>query len=166
MKQTFAGIILGASAIAAQVTCNAGVYSMGNAKPVPHQPDEVSISSFLFGNSHAEAYVSTNVLSRQPKWDGMSTNVPLSLERACILAKASMIHQYPNVKSWVVDWITFSEIGSSAPHSYTNVWHYYIHFRCCDSSQKVEFERNPTNCPYCVVLLDGTVVVPRASHAK
>lgn len=174
--------ILGMAAIAARVICQAhtNVYStnipsfaerngLTNSRfvqrevHVPHQADEVSLSSYTSydgSNSWGAAwFVTTNTLAKQPRWDGISSEAPLSSHKACALAVRHVRDQFPEIKSWSVESIELRHPYLDQIHPSPDVWIYAITFK--PRAPAVLIESSTNCCLSQFVLLDGTVVPPR-----
>src|SRR5205809_7034525 len=110
MNSGFAAIMTIAAIAARVMICQAqsNVYSLGLSSssfiPAPHRPDEVMLGNYNFEaaarSSRVEWYVSTNALAKQPRWDGVSSESPLSIEKASALAPKHVRAPFPAVPSW------------------------------------------------------------------
>jgi len=172
MKKSLHAGILSAAALAACMTCQGQVYSNGHV-PIPHQPDEICLWSYSCGtNFYTEWYVSTNTLAQQPRWDGFSAEVPVSVRQACALALKQSAKEHPDVKSWAVDSISLQNppalYGAMWWHS--NVWYYSVTLKPLDAKFQEQILGNNTTFPQFssmqMVLLDGTVVPGRTVQGK
>ena len=170
MKKPVHTGILGAAAIAASLTCQSGVYSIG-PPPLPHQPDEICLMTSTSGtNTCTEWYISTNILDQQPRWDGFSTEAPLSTRQACDLALKHAATEHPDVLSWAVDEVWLSHPPSNHEAIWTsNVWYYSITLKPRDAKFQDHFGTDCTLPKFSclqMVLLDGTVVPPKTGKRK
>ena len=182
MIRCIAGIVLSASALAAQVTCCAGVYgpplictsypwptSTVAPMPIPYTADEVKIASSarIWGttNSLTEWYVSTNVLLRQPKWNVATEAVPLTESKACLLAEGAVSCQYPKISGWKIGAMRRTTASWTGPDTNPTLWVYAIEVIPEDEEQAWVFEHSLTNQTTHIILKDGTVVAPRTSHS-
>ena len=105
--------------------------------------------------------VSTNTLARQPRWDGLSTKAPLSLQKACALALPHVRKQFPEVQVWSVESVS---LYKPEPESFRDVWCYDITFEPRNPDlEKRRIKSQDCASLYQIVLLDGTVVPPRAA---
>lgn len=135
--------------------------------PGPSRTDEVRVGSVIGSegswSSHVEWYVSTNVLARQPRWDGLSTEAPLSVAKACALAQPHVRELVPALESWAVESVYLRNLyrggGKERMYSYPDVWCYQITFMPRDPEVRARVERQATGYAMTqIVLLDGTVV--------
>jgi hypothetical protein len=153
-------------AIVAAMVCHAQVYSI-NGIPVlsPNErPGEVRVTTYTSTvgdrSTSVEWCISTNVLAKQPRWDGFSTESPLSVRSACVLALSAVTNRFPQVLSWSVQSVSLTNPYTEKGERYTNVWYYDIVFTPRDSVLQKQMEgEEPWMCQ--IVLLDGTVVPPR-----
>lgn len=164
MKRRFSKVLVASATLAAGVTCQAQVY---NQYLAPHLPDEVCVQNYHWGYgtnvSIMEYYVSTNALTSQPHWDGLSTEAPLSPHAACALALAHARKLVPEVQQWSIETVTLRKPDSQ---SYPDVWCYDITFEPQDQKLKSQLLDSGCTSFYQLVLLDGTVVSPRAAKEK
>jgi hypothetical protein len=181
--------ILSAAVIAARVVCHgqSNVYSVSIPSfaerngltvsrpprptlPAPHKADELRVASYSHGvgsvSSCTEWYVSTNDLAKQPRWDGFSKEIPLSIGKACALALAHISAQFPEIKSWSVESVSLRNPHPDRVKSYPDIWCYEIIFMPRDPELRKRFEDNATTCPMQLVLLDGTIVAPRSAKTE
>ena len=112
-------------------------------------------------------YVARSQLDRQPRWDGMSTNAPLSVEKACTIAVADVKKRFPAVGNWLVETVALRNlvIGGEGDntYSYPGVWCYEVTFVPADAATRKKFDTEVGDQPLTrVVLLDGTLVPSRA----
>lgn len=174
MKSRPAKGILTAAAIAARMICNGQqVYSVsipsfaersaamaalrtngGYMVTVPTVRignDEICIGSESVGSGTNSSYmawiVSTNVLAKQPRWDGISNDIPLNISKACTLVLPQVRKQFPEVRAWTVQSIS---LRKAAPGSFPDVWCYEFIFN----------EQTNAYADRVILLLDGTVVPP------
>jgi hypothetical protein len=169
MKSLFHAGTLTTAILAAGVACRAqNVYSIngvveGTFLAAQHRPDEIAIWGCRDGSgaqaSRVEWYVSTNALAKQPRWDGLSAEVPLSARKACGLALPLVRERLPRVKSWAVESILLRKPYVGEPEVYPDVWYYEIHFKPSASRDPAKKEYDTRHCGATqIVLLDGTVV--------
>lgn len=161
-------VILTAYILAAGMICQAQVYSINGISPnsflpATHRPDEIKIwgCSYDMGTnaSMAEWDVSTNALAKQPHWDGVTAEVPLSARKACALALSSVRKRFPHVESWLVESVLLRRPGLDEIDVYPDVWWYEITFRPRGADDRAEEEYQAGYCAATqIVLLDGTVV--------
>jgi hypothetical protein len=193
MKRRLPKGILTAAVLAARVMCQAQVYSESipsfaersefsrrlneNLRTNPAAvwicalanlaPGEVSVKCYEFGpqtNSYQTIWpVSTNTLARQPRWDGLSIEAPLSIPKACALALPHVSKQYPQVQAWSVESIS---LYKPEPMSFPDVWCYDIAFEPRDPDLGKKIKSKDCASLYQIVLLDGTVVPPRAAKQE
>jgi hypothetical protein len=128
---------------------------------------EVRVGAVIKGGVRlvsVEWYVSTNVLASQPKWDGLSQELPMSARRACEIALPHVREKFPQVQSWVVDRVNLRNLFDGegvGTYSFPNVWCYQIAFSPSDPDQKAKIEKDGLGYAMTqTVLLDGTVVTP------
>ena len=170
MKNQLCRTILTASLLVAGVIrCQSqNVYSINGVSadsflPAPHRPDEIKIWGCNYSSgpqtSSVEWYVSTNALAKQPRWDGLTAEVPFSARKACALALPHVRERLPEIQSWSVDSVLLRKPYLGAVELYPDVWWYEITFKPRapeDEGQKAY------QAGYCaatqIVLLDGTVV--------
>ena len=102
-----------------------------------------------------EWYVSTNALAKQPRWDGLSVEVPLSARKACTLALASVRKRLPQVQVWSVESVLLHKPYSGE----RDVWCYQITFTPggLDARARKEYQAGYYAVTQ-IVLFDGTVV--------
>jgi hypothetical protein len=181
MKNRLPKGILSAAIVAARVICHgqSNVYSVSipsfaerhgltsshpaqRTLPAPHEADEIIVASYSHGvgsaSSCTEWYVSTNSLAKQPRWDGFSTEAPLSVRKACTLALRKISARYPEIGSWTVESVSLRNPYPAQSCPYPDVWCYEITLVPRDSELRKRFEEDATTCPMQVVLLDGTVL--------
>jgi hypothetical protein len=168
MKHHLAGIILGAGVLLARVTSNAGVYSQPSSISFSLKADEVSIWRWSYSSNNVQLMarswsVSTNRLLGTPQWDGISDDVPLSVSKACAVARDRVSKQYPMIGDWKVSqlWLMSAQINSLPENS--SSWYYLIDFAPKDTKQAMEFKNAMINCSEEVILMDGTVVESQVS---
>jgi hypothetical protein len=137
--------------------------------PGSPRSDEVRVASVIGSagsqNSFVEWYVSTNILSAQPRWDGLSSEVPLSIGKACGLALPYVQKQVPEVQKWSIETVFAENLyrGGETGHmySYPDIWYYEITFMPTDPLEKTKIENQSFGYALTqIVLLDGTVVKP------
>jgi len=107
--------------------------------------------------------VSTNTLARQPSWDGLSTKAPLSLPKACAIALRHVRKQLPEVQAWSVESVS---LFKPEPESFPEVWCYEIAFEPRDPELRKRIKSQDCTNLYQIVLLDGTVVLPRSAKQE
>jgi hypothetical protein len=178
MKNRLAKVLLPAAIVAARMSCQAQqVYSssVGSFFPAPqHSPDEISVYSYSFKDSSNETTcvewdVSTNILARQPRWDGFSVEAPLSIRKACALALRPVRGCFPEVQSWSVNWfIMFNPYRDEPITAQQDIWCYAITLVPRDPLVRVHLEQQAASgaAETQIVLLDGTVVQPRVLKKK
>jgi len=168
MKRRLPKGILTAAAIAARMICSGQVYSQHipsfeerhaaveamrtngvhyvTFPAVQYGNDKICIAneSVTSGTnlSYTAWIVSTNALANQPRWDGISGEIPLSISKARALALSHVRKQFPEVQVWAVESIS---LRKAAPSLFPDVWCYEVIFA---SKQRA------------ILLLDGTVVSP------
>ena len=164
MKRPLSKGLLTSAALAARMMCQAGVY---NQYLAPHLPDEVRVQNYHWGYgtnvSIMEYYVSTNALTSQPRWDGLSIEAPLSPRAACALALAHVRKLVPEVQKWSIESVNLRQPDSE---SYPDVWCYDITLEPKDRELKKKLLDRGCTSFYQMVLFDGTVVLPRAANQK
>jgi hypothetical protein len=116
--------------------------------------------------SGAEWRVERAVLDRQPRWDGFSSDPPLSVQRACALAFPDVQRRFPELRDWAVHSVHLRNllVADHPPElfSFPNVWAYEVTFKPKDLTAKERLERDyGDHLLTQVVLLDGTVVPSR-----
>jgi hypothetical protein len=110
MKTLLHRTMLAAAFVAARLICHAqsNVYSFGSSLdsfiPAPHRPYEIMVGCHSYEakerSSRVEWYISTNALATQPRWDGLSSECPLSPQKACTLALKHVRRGFPTVQLW------------------------------------------------------------------
>ena len=173
MKCRLSKGILTATAIAARMTCSGQVYSQS----IPSFTERNSVSEATPTNNSCECtfptvdrggvniciasnsvtsgtnssylawIVSTDVLATQPKWDGISNSIPLTIDEACGLILPQVRKRFPEVPTWTAQSIS---LRKPAPDSFPNLWCYEFVFD----------EQTNAYAKRAFVLLDGTVVLP------
>ena len=116
--------------------------------------------------SGTEWIVARSNLLNQPRWDGISSEPPLSAQKACGLALPDVRKRFPEVSNWAVDSIYLRNLlVTDIPEersSFRNVWVYEVQFAPKDLATKQKFDREVGVQPVTqVVLLDGTIVQPQ-----
>ncbi|HTR41301.1 MAG TPA: hypothetical protein VMH87_06760 [Pseudomonadales bacterium] len=96
---------------------------------------------------HVVWIISTDVLATQPRWDGVSNDLPLEVSKAYTLILPQVHKQFPGIQKWAVQSISLCK---PLPDSFPNFWCYEFIF---DESTNTYPKR-------AFVLLDGTVVLP------
>jgi hypothetical protein len=165
MARTVSPVILSATMLAARVICQAQVYSQ-NTIPVPHQADEISLQTYCASSNNtvtlsAAWYVSTNVLAKQPRWDDLTMEVPLSAHQACGVALTNLANRFPAIKSWAVETVWLQHYCADQVVPRGQAWYYRIEFSSQDPKRHNEFDHDFDVYLIQIVLLDGTVVPPR-----
>ncbi len=169
MKSLLHAATLTIAILATGLACRAqNVYSIngvveGTFLAAKHRPDEIAIWGCRDGSgaqaSRVEWYVSTNALAKQPRWDGLSAEVPLSARKACALALPLVRERLPHVRSWAVESILLRKPYLGEPEVYPDVWYYEIHFKPRSPQDPAEKEYDTRHCAATqIVLLDGTVL--------
>jgi len=180
MKNRFAKVVLPAAIIAARMSCQAQVYSIGlsgSFVPASHRPDEIEITSNDYEASNETArvewYVSTNLLATQPRWDGLSVEAPLSVRKACALALQPVRKRFPEVQSWSVKSVSLLNPYPDDPDhpaeekAHQDIWYYQIVLTPRDLQVRARLEQHASAVAEMqIVLLDGTVVPPRLLKKK
>jgi hypothetical protein len=174
MRNRLPQMILTAAAVAAFVICQAQVYSVGGSGsfvPASPRPDEIKITSYTYQaadqTSCVEWYVSTNTLAKQPRWDGLSAEAPLSARKACVLALAHVREHFPEVQSWSVKSVNIRNPHPDQGEAYPDVWCYEITLTPRDPQLRARVERQASVAPTMqIVLFDGTVVPPTVLKRK
>ena len=115
--------------------------------------------------------VSRDTLEKQPRWDGFSSEAPLSAAKACTLALPRVKQRFPEVKEWSIASVNLANLlRMPGYNSYPDIWCYRIHFtpKGKDSEARHSFtEKDELFSCNQVVLLDGTVVSSTiVTHAK
>jgi hypothetical protein len=182
MKNRLPKGILSMAAVAACVICRAhtnvysinipsfaernGLTSSRTAKRfahITHQPDEICLMNYSYDNgsvsSCAEWFITTNALAKQPRWDGFSSEPPVSARRACSLALPHVRDQFPEIKSWSVEEVVLRHPNAEKGDPSPNLWYYTITFKPRESETKIQSHTN--SCLMQLVLLDGQVLPPR-----
>lgn len=168
--------ILTAAAIAARMVCNgqqvysahvatfAERYTLSEAMrtnpgsvitisfpTIQYRYDETMIANETVTSGTNSSFVgwivSTNVLANQPRWDGISNDIPLNISKACALVLPQVRKQFPEVRKWTVQSIS---LRKAAPDLFSDVWCYEFIF---DGQTNAYWKRT-------ILLLDGTVVPP------
>ena len=106
------------------------------------------------------------VLVKQPRWDGFSSEPPLSAQKACAIAFPEVRQRFPEISDWAVHSVYLRNllVTDTPAHlfSFPDVWVYEVTFKPKDLVAKERFEREVGDQPVTqVVLLDGTIVQPR-----
>jgi hypothetical protein len=186
MKNRLPKAILSAAVLAARMLCHgqSNVYSISipsfaersgfahslparSSSPAPHQADEIRLNSYSHqvgsNTSCMEWYVSTNTLAKQPRWDGFSGEAPLSARAACVLALSAIRTQFPKVGPWSVESVQLRKPHPDRDNPYPDVWCYEVTLCPRDPEARERFDNDAATCPMQIVLLDGTVLTPRAT---
>jgi hypothetical protein len=169
MKDLLYRAILAASLLAASVGCQGqNVYSINGISedsflPAPHRPGEVKLASCTYGSgaqgARVEWYVSTNALAKQPHWNSLSAEVPLSPRKACVLALPHVRERLPHVQSWSVESILLRKPYLDLIGAFPDVWWYEITFTPSAPADRAGMDyRVGYYAATQIVLLDGTVV--------
>jgi len=174
MKNHLSKVVLAAAIVAARVICQAQVYSVGGSGsfvPAPHRADEIKVTSYSYTavdqSSLAEWYVSTNILARQPRWDGFSIETPLSIQKACALALSHVREHFPEIQSWSVKTVRMFNPYPDEGNAYPDVWCYEITLTPRDPQVRAQVEHQASIfATMQIVLLDGTVVPPTVLKKK
>ena len=169
MKSLFCRAILAASLLAASVVCQGQhVYSINGISedsflPAKHRPNEIKLASCTYGSgaqgARVEWYVSTNALAKQPHWNSLSAEVPLSPRKACVLALPHVRERLPHVQSWSVESILLRKPYLDLIGAFPDVWWYEITFTPSAPADRAGMDyRVGYYAATQIVLLDGTVV--------
>jgi hypothetical protein len=117
-----------------------------------------------------EWWISKAVIERQPHWDALTAEPPLSVHQACSIALPAIKERFPAVHDWLVDTVYVRNLiyatkpdGSLA--SYPNTWAYEITFIPADKKARENFQ-NAVDVGSLteVVLFDRTLVQPRTKQ--
>ena len=156
MKHSFKWLIVLASlAVACQVICD------------EFDPNEFVIKKerLLSGTNTAERvwFVTTNLLSRQPRWDGKNADVPLSKSNAIAIVLVEVKHQYKEIDAFKVQSVSLWNLSWNKelkPYGCcSNVWYYFISTEPIDPRITVELTDSMNGWGLDqIVLLDGTIV--------
>lgn len=175
MKKMVYRVILTAALLAASVICRAqsNVYSIGISSdfiPAPHRPDEILVGNYTYEakdrSTRVEWYVSTNILAKQPRWDGLSAECPLSLRKACSLALDHVRERWPTVQSWSLQSAQLRNPYPDGERVHPGIWCYEIILTPRDSKDRARVEDQASSFAGMeIILLDGTVV-PRTVLKK
>lgn len=165
MAKTIFPMILSTAVLAARVICQAQVYSQYSL-PVPHQADEINLETYgAASNDHvtlsAAWYVSTNVLAKQPRWDGISMELPLGVRQACGLALTNLASHFPAKKSWSIETVELRHCCADQVVPRDQAWYYRIGFSTKDPKSQEEVDHDFDVYLTQFVLFDGTFVSPR-----
>jgi hypothetical protein len=165
-------IVLLTAIIAASATTadfcrgQSNVYSIGGSssfEPAPHNPDEVMVGSYTYEAAsrsyRVEWYVSTNLLAKQPHWDGVSAEAPLSAGKACALALKHARGRFPQVRSWSLKSLSLRNPLYDDTKGYPGVWCYEIILAPRDAEARNRMDQEASYFAGMeIVLLDGTEV--------
>jgi hypothetical protein len=178
MKDLLCRAMLSASMLTGGAICQAqsNVYSINGIAwdtflPAPHRPDEIEIWSYTYGSgaeaSRVEWYVSTNTLAKQPRWDGLSAEVPLSARKACALALLRVRERLPRIQLWTVESVLLRKPYLSGRDAFPDVWWYEITFapHASEDRSRADYQAGYLATTQ-LVLLDGTVVPQTALKRK
>jgi len=128
----------------------------------PSRPAQVRVGTYtrtISASTEVAWYVSTNLLARQPRWDGLSTEAPIGVREACTLALSHVREQIRDVESWSVESVNLRH--PDPDKSFSDVWCYEIAFTPRDPELWARVERQPGGFAMTqIVLFDGTVVPP------
>ncbi len=113
-----------------------------------------------------EWWTAREIVERQPRWDGLTAEPPLTAQRAAALALPEVERRFPEVQGWLVHTVYLRNLllggKTGTMYSYPNTWVYEIVFTPKDETQREKLQDSASVHRLTqVVLLDGTVVSPR-----
>ena len=113
-----------------------------------------------------EWWVAREIAERQPHWDGLTTEPPLTAQKAAALALPEVRRRFPEVQEWLVHTVYLRNLllggKTGSMYSYPNTWVYEIEFAPKDETQREKVQDSAgVHGLTQVVLLDGTIVLPR-----
>lgn len=114
-----------------------------------------------------EWWISKEIIERQPRWDGLSTEPPFTVQKACALALPDIKKRFPSVLDWVVETVFIRNLldvtkRDGNRESHPNIWAYEITFMPADKDTRDKFEDDvDIGSLTQVVLFDGTLVTPK-----
>jgi hypothetical protein len=169
MKDLVRRAILSVCFVTASVSCLAqsNVYSLGLSSgsfiPASHRPDEIMVGSYSYEakdrSSRVEWYVSTNALAKQPRWDGLSAECPLSLRKASALALEHVRERFPTVQWWSLQSAQLRNPYPDGDRVHPGIWCYEIILTPRDPKDRSRVEDQASSFAGMeIILLDGTVV--------
>jgi hypothetical protein len=144
MKRSLPKGILTAAAIAIRMVCNGQVYSQHigsfaerhaalepistngyswvTVPTIHYRNDRILIASETVTSGTNSSFiawlVSTKILADQPRWDGISNDIPLNLSKACALVLPQVRKQFPEVQAWTVKSIS---LRKPAPDLFSDI---------------------------------------------
>lgn len=114
-----------------------------------------------------EWWVEREAVERQPHWDGLTTDPPLTVQKATARALLEVRRRFPEVQEWLVHTVFLRNLllvegKTGSMYSYPNTWVYEIEFTPKDEAQREKLQDSAdVHGLTQVVLLDGTIVPPR-----
>ena len=107
-----------------------------------------------------------DILSRQPHWDGYSSNAPMSESYAVSIALAKVKMSHPDIHDFIVASIEIKNLsyygGRFKNLTYcSNVWFYAITITPKDDDETIALTDAGKDCDEIqIVFMDGTVIKP------
>lgn len=113
----------------------------------------------------AKWYATAEVISRQPHWDGYSSNAPMCESNAVSIAVAKVKNLHPDIHDWRIENIEMKNLSryskSSNSNYYSNVWFYTLSIEPKDDNEFVSLiDTGKDYDELQVVFMDGTVIKP------
>jgi hypothetical protein len=107
--------------------------------------------------------IATNILARQPHWDGQASSLPLSQSNAISIALEEVKSHYPDIHDWKVENILVWNLSwNKAFKNMTccsNVWYYLISIEPTDDKKGVDLVDSGQDLFLDqIVLMDGTLI--------
>jgi len=115
--------------------------------------------------------VTTNTLNHQPRWDGLTSEVPLSSAKAAAKCLVKVQELHKDIKDWVVQSILIRNLSCDPKfrgfQSCSNIWFYQIRVipRNIRQAHELEDLGRDQNL-FQVILMDGTVVEPNINPPR
>lgn len=134
-------------------TNNNGIAADSCIPAIPYGDDEVCITTqnitSVTNTTFMAWIVSTNLLAKQPRWDGNLDNIPLNITNAYNIVLPQVRRRFPAIPTWAVQSIL---LRKPAADLFPDVWCYEIIF----------VEQADFSARRAILLLDGTMVSPRS----
>jgi hypothetical protein len=139
------------------------------------QTNEVVVASLqsISGRSWrtVEWCANERLLKSKPTFNPLKHEVPLSVSNACSIAMDSVAKKIPGIKDWQVESVYLRPIRRAkslrGETSIQDAWFYQITIVPTDENTRERLEQEGREVELCeVILLDGTIILPRLAKGK
>lgn len=146
---------------------NGETFEVSRSSPSPNgnQVRVASRTQVAGGTLHqTEWWIDRAILEKQPKWNGLTDELPLSAQKACASALPDIKARFPAVEEWRVQTVYLRNLAfggtSGNTYSYPDVWIYEITFEPANETGRKLEDDVGVGALTQVVLMDGAIVPP------